>query len=198
MVTVRRGQDVSMSLSEFERERDAEVRRRIGLFGEGDRGAGAFTVGGPQAAISDPSAALAAAPAPGIEAELDDRALLADVRPGSGVVPALVRGRISGPLPPGSSVAIALNGSIRAVAPTYSDSGALRFGAMLPATAFRRGANRVALFQVGENGGLVATIRVGGAAPSSVRLQRTATGSSWPAGGPSRSQTTPSRAPWRR
>ena len=147
-LTVMTGEPVHMGFAEFTRMRDAEVRRRIDLFGSGDGGQGIFAVGAGSGLIGLRADDLVAAPPDGVRGELDDLALLEDVDPGSGLIPALVRGRIVGELPPGSRVAVALNGTIQGIAPTYSDEGELRFGAMLPTRAFRRGRNEVDLFSV--------------------------------------------------
>ena len=74
--------------------------------------------------------------------------LISGTRASASFVPAHVIGRLRGRRPP--LVAIAVNGVIAATAPTYPPLGKLRFGfaAMVPPDAFRRGNNRVQVFEV--------------------------------------------------
>ena len=79
------------------------------------------------------------------------RASLVNLRPATGTyVPAHLVGRLAGPRPGGRVVALAVDGVIAATAPTYRPLGKLRFSfaAMLPPDVFRRGRNRVEVFEV--------------------------------------------------
>ena len=82
----------------------------------------------------------------------------ADVDPSSPVLPSYVWGEISAnaadDLP--DRVAIAVNGIVRSVTPTWAREGqTIRFGAMLPEDCFRAGRNEVSLFAVDHAGALV-------------------------------------------
>jgi len=76
----------------------------------------------------------------------------AAVDPGSGELPAYVRGiiRCDGEVPP-TDVALALNGTIWAVGSTFArEQGSARFSLLLPESAFRSGDNEVRLYAVTE------------------------------------------------
>jgi hypothetical protein len=68
----------------------------------------------------------------------------------SQLIPSPLAGKISG-LRPGETLAFALNGRIAAVTQVYRerDTGAIRFSALPPASAFVAGRNRVRVFEVG-------------------------------------------------
>jgi hypothetical protein len=72
------------------------------------------------------------------------RRLLRSVQPASGVVPALIGGKVEGDrAAAGMTVAVALNGRVQAVTRTYEVSGNVRFAALLRESSFRRGRNKV-------------------------------------------------------
>lgn len=88
--------------------------------------------GGPTAAVSD----------------LDD---LRAVDPAGGTVPAIVDGTLPASVPADARVAVALNGTVRAVVPTQPTAGGARrqFAAVIPDERhFRAGANRIDLLLV--------------------------------------------------
>jgi len=58
-------------------------------------------------------------------------------------VPAFVRGSVVGSGATGATVAVAVNGHVAAVVPTTQGTDGVRFSALLPENAFRRGANDV-------------------------------------------------------
>ena len=72
----------------------------------------------------------------------------------SSFVPAHVVGRLSGGSPAGRTLAFAVNGVIAGTAPSYPPLGKLRFNfaVMLPPEAFRRGRNRLEVFEVVRGG----------------------------------------------
>jgi hypothetical protein len=106
-------------------------------------------------------------------AEIDDLPLLAHVDPAAPLIPALAAGAIHGTMRPGTTLALALNGRIRAVTEAYEEDGRLRFSALLPPAAFRRGANRLAIYAV-TGGDLPALVAVSqaGRARAGGRLRR--------------------------
>jgi hypothetical protein len=75
-----------------------------------------------------------------------------NVDPGSGYVPVHVVGRVNGPEREGRAIAIAVNGTVRAVGSTFKlatgDEGEL-VSVMVPESAFRKGRNRVQVLEVG-------------------------------------------------
>jgi hypothetical protein len=83
--------------------------------------------------------------------ELDGRELLSVVDLSTDLMPTYLTGSISG-VPPGRDLAVAVNGTIRAVTRTFTERGATMFQAFVPETALRAGANDVAVFAVSPTG----------------------------------------------
>jgi Sulfatase len=81
---------------------------------------------------------------------VDDLGAFRNVRPGRGEVPAFVHGTAPSGLPPGTLVAIALNGRIGTVASVAPEGPrhTLRFAGMLPGPSFVDGANRLEVLVV--------------------------------------------------
>jgi len=77
---------------------------------------------------------------------LDDAAAYRDVRRTSGRLPALVRGSLASD--DAARVAVAINGTVIATAPTHVVDGDTRVAVMVPPTAFTEGANDVAVFGI--------------------------------------------------
>jgi hypothetical protein len=86
----------------------------------------------------------------GPRADVGNRKDFVDVRPDSGVLPALVHATVPEPLPNGTPVAIAVNGRIGAVALAVPDrEKKQRIVGLIPdETAFRAGTNELELFVV--------------------------------------------------
>jgi hypothetical protein len=84
-----------------------------------------------------------------------------DVDPSSGVLPAHVRGRISGNLPAGTRLAFALNGQIVATGESFKPVGRYKveFAALLPPDGFKAGRNRLEV--LADQGGRL--VRLGSA-----------------------------------
>ena len=81
---------------------------------------------------------------------VDGLGAVRNVRPGRGEVTAFVHGTAPSGLPPGTLVAIALNGRIGTVASVAPEGPrrTLRFAGMLPGPSFVDGANRLEVFVV--------------------------------------------------
>lgn len=69
--------------------------------------------------------------------------------PRTGVVPALVGGRVRGPGAAGRELVIALNGVVAASTRTRESEGGVRFGAMVAERLLRPGRNRLTVYEVG-------------------------------------------------
>ncbi|MEU4439964.1 sulfatase-like hydrolase/transferase [Micromonospora chalcea] len=78
------------------------------------------------------------------------------VDPARGGLPALVWGTVPDDVPDGTRLAVAVNGTVGAVAPVVPpDAGGRRFAAFLPDDRlFAAGANRLDLYRVGDDGAL--------------------------------------------
>jgi hypothetical protein len=70
-----------------------------------------------------------------------------------GVLPSFVSGPIGG-LEPGSELAVAVNGRVRATTRAYRDGGRSVFAALVPPSSLREGPNAVAVFEVRAGGEL--------------------------------------------
>jgi hypothetical protein len=91
---------------------------------------------------------LPAAPASSMRVKLDDGDAYGSVNPTGAVVPAFVGGVVSGAPQNKLTLAVSINGVVQGVASTYSADGDTRFGAVVPAAAFRRGRNAVAVLAI--------------------------------------------------
>lgn len=110
---------------------------------------GVFKMGPADSLIGKPADQLPVAMEMGLEIELDQPGLYDNVRLGADFVPAAIEGWISDPAI--KFVAIAVNGTLRAVAPTFEGpSGRRRFQAIVPVTSFLNGANRIQVFAVAQ------------------------------------------------
>ena len=96
-------------------------------------------------------------PLAGAKVTIDKASRLEQVKPASGRVPSLVSGVVSG-VGGNQEMAVALNGRIVATTRTFAYEGAMRFGAMIRPSAFRRGANRVTVYRAGT-GRVLRTVR---------------------------------------
>ncbi len=88
------------------------------------------------------------------------------VDPDSSVSPSQIAGRLSGGDPAGHDLAFALNGRIVSMGRSFADIGphGLNFSSMLPPEAFRRGANKLDVYELVASGGTVGLVPLGPAA----------------------------------
>jgi hypothetical protein len=95
--------------------------------------------------------------------EIDDADFFRDVDTRSSLLPANVRGLLRGPgARAGLELAVALNGRIEAIAPTYEQDGEVRFAGLVPDSAFRPGRNGVAVYRLERAGGQTVLASLGG------------------------------------
>ena len=133
---------------QFEREKQAVVDRNLRLFGTGRDGPDRiYEIGPHQELIGRPASAAGRK----LPVELPSAQDYENVDPESGYVPTHVVGRVEGAGEPGRDIAVAVNGTIRAVGNTFTlavgDEGEL-VSVMVPESAFREGGNRVEVFEV--------------------------------------------------
>jgi Sulfatase len=158
----RRRRKVSLTTRDFSRVvtmparrwralRRKVVQRRLRQFGAGDLST-LFTGIGPHRGLLGRSAGeLARAAGAGVRAAIVQEDLFANVRRGSGVLPAQIAGDLSGGSPGEKrDVAVALNGRIEAVGRSFYLRGdpTEHFALMVPESALREGRNSVELFEV--------------------------------------------------
>jgi hypothetical protein len=135
------GGEVSVPFADFKRRRDAVAREIDGLTGNGLGGLYRF---GPGAnlmgnAVDD----FLTGSEVNAQVDFDAPNLFSSVNPQGSVVPAYVTGRITGAVAAAPRLVLAVNGRISAVTDSYRSGEELRFGAMVPPGAFRRGRNTV-------------------------------------------------------
>ena len=139
----------------------ATARRNAGLFGEG--GDSLYRIGPHPTLIGRKVDELPTRPAGEVTARLDGETLFANVRLGSGFVPARVVGGLEGRVPThGTPVAIAVNGRVAAMTRTFMQDRGSHFAALVPETSFREGRNDVEVFLVDSAEGTLGLARIGG------------------------------------
>jgi hypothetical protein len=154
------GAHIRATVDAVARENDALVRRNAALFGEGHDSL--YAIGGHRELLrtkvddSWPDSAS-------VRVTIDDASALSNVHTSSPSLPAHVSGVVEeGRVGPGTELAIAVNGRIRAVTRCVQDGGGQRFGALVPEDAFRDAVNVVDVFAIEEQADEVRLIRVGG------------------------------------
>jgi hypothetical protein len=133
--------------------RDATVSRIAELFGRGTGVAGLYAVGPHRELLGRGISALPLGTASPLSVRLDGRADYDAVDTASGYLPALVAGSLRGPAVPADplDLAVAVNGTVRAVTRTFEHTGdGARFVALVPEDAFRDGGNDVEVLVVTE------------------------------------------------
>jgi hypothetical protein len=140
---------------QFERKRRALIQRNQRLFGSGRDGPERlFRIGPHQELMGRPVSVRPAGPN---LVELPYADEYRDVDPGSGLVPAHVVGRVNDGGAPGRDIAVAVNGRVAAVGNTFTlatgEEGEL-LSVMVPEASFRRGRNRVDVYEVSSAGAL--------------------------------------------
>jgi hypothetical protein len=107
---------------------------------------------GPYATVTgQPLGRVPIGPPSALSVTLDTPGAYESVDPGRGSVPGLLLGDVvtDGP----ATVAVAVNGRIAGVSPTFADgTGPRRFGVLVPDHLFRRGRNDVRVFEAGPPG----------------------------------------------
>ena len=133
----------------FARERQAIVDRNQRLFGSGADGPGRVFQIGPNPELIGQPASAAGEP---LDVELAYGNDYENVDPASGYIPVHVVARVNGADRAPRDIAVAVNGTIRAVGNTFTlavgDEGEL-VSVMVPESAFRKGRNEVEVLEVG-------------------------------------------------
>jgi sulfatase-like protein len=149
--TVRVG-TFSSSFRTAQALRQRARERKLRLFGSGSWGPKLSATGPYWELMGKQVSSLQRAGAVSARATVDGvgSRLLRKLPSHSQLIPSPLAGKISG-LRPGETLAFALNGRIAAVTQVYRerDTGAIRFSALPPASAFVAGRNRVRVFEVG-------------------------------------------------
>jgi Sulfatase len=144
---------VSLPFAEYVERRDAEVTAMRFREGPGAGWGAVYAMGADSDLFGRPVSALPQGAGSGVRVELDHADAYDSVDPQAPVVPAFVAGTLTGPVGAGQRLVVAVNGVVRGAALTYDDGGDVRFGTVVPAAAFRRGGNAVAIYVVAGEGG---------------------------------------------
>jgi hypothetical protein len=144
----RRAKLVSVSRAQFLRGQRAQLRRQSAVFPPGDEDA-LYEIGPRRDLVG--RRVTSARSSGAASGRIDGATLYRKVNPATGVVPAYVTGELSG-VAPGRTIAVAVNGTIRATGQTYSSGGGTRYSVIVRPSAFRNGANRVEVLGVGGSG----------------------------------------------
>jgi hypothetical protein len=157
---------VAEPLDEFRRSRDAAARQTAALTAASGDGVPLYSLTAAEQIEGRRVADLPAAPPIDAEASFESPGLFNSVLPGGEVVPSYATGTLSGSVADGQSLAIAVNGRVQTVVQAFDDHGDLRFGGIVPPSAFRKGRNSVRVLAVDREGGdiRVAGLGVGGGA----------------------------------
>lgn len=144
------GHEVTVTPTALRRRREAAVRRKLALFGAAPLAL--FGTGPYRALVGRRTDSLAGRPA---AARVRVRGgTRRRVDPRSPFVPALVEARIVGRGARSiADVAVAVHGRIGAVAPTFADSGGVRFSALLAESTLRPGGNELKVYAVASQRG---------------------------------------------
>src|SRR5436190_3336759 len=158
----RSGKRLTLSFPDFKRRVRASLDRKLRVFGPGDGKPPGIYGPGP-----DPSL-LGGAPGPvgrgSVKATVFHSGDFRSVDLRSGFIPALITGRVSGPGTPGTrDIAVAVNGRIRATAPTFELQGSHteNFSAVVPESSFHDVTNTVQILLIGPGGRLEQIGRAG-------------------------------------
>jgi hypothetical protein len=161
----RSGSRVVLSFAAFRRRAAKSLRRKLRLFGSGNRRPGLYGIG-PYPGLHSRllSGLRVSRRGTGLRAEIHGRAALQSVRPQSGFVPTQITGRLLGR---GASVrrdlAVSVNGSIAATGLSFRVPGTHReaFSMLVPENTLQAGRNDVEIFSIARSHGTVLLERLG-------------------------------------
>jgi hypothetical protein len=145
----RSGSPIRLSYAALRRRAAATYRLKASLFGEGDGAPGMYGIGPFKQLHGTPLDRWRKLPGNGTRARLDSPGGLRNVRLRSGVLPVNLMGRITGrDSGKALDLAIAVNGTVAATAPTFATRGRRLFSVQIPEASLRDGGNRVQIFAV--------------------------------------------------
>jgi hypothetical protein len=131
--------------------KDISLERKLALFGSGEDPDGLFKIGRHNSLVGLHVSEVGVAGQTDVVVELDHPSLYERVNPQSPLVPAEITGSVRTSAGTGAELdlAVAVNGTIRAVTRTYSlEAGSWGWGAIVPEASFRPGKNDVEVFVV--------------------------------------------------
>ena len=157
------GGPITVARATLERRKAQSLADQIELLGT--TWASAYRIGPHAELIGRAVRELPTLPRGPLRAAVEDAGKLARVEPDSSYSPSHIAGRLSGADPAERELAFALNGRIVSTGRSFAAIGRhrLNFSSMLPPGAFRRGANRLDVYELAGSGGAVELVPLGGA-----------------------------------
>jgi hypothetical protein len=150
------GDPVVLPFARFTKRRDQALAALGTTFGESDGGSGLFAPARYSSLVGTPIARYARGRALQASVTLDTPSAFRDIDAPSYYLPAMVAGRVSGAVPSGQPLALAVNGRVAAVTEVQKTDGELRFDAILDASPFRSGRNDFEALAIERSGSSVA------------------------------------------
>jgi hypothetical protein len=159
-VTARRNDAVLRArLSDVVRGRQSTIARNAELFGEGARSL--YRIGSHLSLLGQP-VRLSEQPAVGARVQLAHSDAFKNVQLESSFIPTRVSGYVqAGIVASDAELAIAVNGTIRALTRVFSSGDAQLFRAMVPEAALRPGLNEVVVYAIDDSGHGVRLVKLG-------------------------------------
>jgi Sulfatase len=157
------GTTITIDRATLERRKAQSLARQVALLG--NTWSTAYRIGPHPELIGRATAALPALPRERLSAVVTDAQQLAHVEPDSSYLPSHIAGKLNGADPNGRELAFALNGRIVSTGRSFAALGPhqLNFSTMLPPSAFRRGLNRIDIYQITPSRGRLALLPLGSA-----------------------------------
>jgi hypothetical protein len=157
------GTEMTIDRATLERRKAQSLAHQVALLG--NTWAAAYRIGPHPELIGRTVRALPALPRGRLSAAVVDAGKLAHVEPDSSYSPSHIAGRLSGADPDGRELAFALNGRIVSTGRSFAALGPqrLNFSSMLPPGAFRRGVNRIDIYELAPSRGRLGLVPLGGA-----------------------------------
>jgi hypothetical protein len=142
------GRPISAPLSKLRADRARELQQQWAVFGTGPLDQ-VYRIGPHPDLLGRIAAELSVRPSPSTGVSLNGRELLGNVDLSTDLLPSYVTGNITGSHPKQQDLAVAVNGTIRAMTRSYTELGATKFAALVPEDAFTQGENDVTVYSVG-------------------------------------------------
>jgi Sulfatase len=157
------GTTITIDRATLQRRKAQSLAHQHALLG--NTWATAYRIGPHPELIGRATAALPALPRERLSAVVTDAQALAHVEPDSSYSPSHIAGKLNGADPNGRELAFALNGRIVSTGRSFAAVGPhrLNFSTMLPPRAFRRGLNRIDIYQITPSRGRLALVPLGSA-----------------------------------
>jgi hypothetical protein len=157
------GTRITIDRATLERRKAHALARQTALLGS--TWASAYRIGPHPELIGRAARALPTLPRGPLAAAVEDAERLAHVDPHSSFSPSQIAGRLRGGDPAGRELAFALNGRIVSTGRSFAALGPYRlnFSSMLPPDAFRRGVNRIDIYELANSGARLGLLPLGGA-----------------------------------